>query len=172
MTRATMSGAPPGGIVTMILTGCVGYCASALPVSTSASNRNVMRFMSMSLRLDAALFDHPPPLLLLAFEMRNRFLRGTGDHRHTALLVGLDLVGRRHDFPDVRIERVDDGSRRALGRADHEPGVELVARYAGLRHGRQVGHGGNALRARHRKRAQPAALHIRGLLRDIAERGC
>src|SRR5204862_582686 len=68
---------------------------------------------SNSLRLDAALLDHPPPLLLLAGEVRGRFLGAARDHGQAAILVELHLVRSGEHFADVRIQRVDDRARRA-----------------------------------------------------------
>src|SRR2546427_3805772 len=44
-----------------------------------------------SLRLDAALLDDPPPLLLLAFQVSGRLLRRARDYREPPLLVELHL---------------------------------------------------------------------------------
>src|SRR5712671_216159 len=83
---------------------------------------------STSLRLDAALLDDAPPLLLLAFQVRGGLLGRARDDRQTPLLVELHLFGGGERLADVRIQRVDNRTRRALRRRNHEPGVELVAR--------------------------------------------
>src|SRR6266480_3477489 len=56
-----------------------------------------------SLRLDAALLDDPPPLLLLAFQVSGRLLRRARDYREPPLLVELHLAGPGEDLTDVRI---------------------------------------------------------------------
>src|SRR3954469_9805769 len=67
------------------------------------------------------------------------------------------------------MQRVDDWTRRSLGRRDDEPRVEFVTGHARLGDGGQLGHGGIALRARHGEGPHAAGFHVADFLRDVAE---
>src|SRR5215510_9950666 len=93
------------------------------------------------LRRDVVGADHLAPELELALEQRGggfrRLLVG-GKHIHAALLEGLAHLGIGERVAQRGVEPLDDRPRRAGGREQHVPEIEIELFVADLAHGRQL----------------------------------
>src|SRR5690348_700093 len=89
-------------------------------------------------RLDAGLLDHLLPLAELDLdevaELAGRAGKGLEAHRLEPALDGRVI----DDPPQLLVEPVDDLRRRARGRDDPGPGIEVEAGHAFLVEGRQL----------------------------------
>src|SRR5260370_22116251 len=140
-------------IVAPLVASNVGRSASTKPWAAPPL-KTLTVFVSViarSLHFDAGLLDQLGPLVGVAPQEGIELTRRQG-HGNGALL-GPGFADRRlgDDPGDLGIQPVDDLLGRALGRHDAEPDRRLIARHAGLAHGRHVGQHGRALLARRRQ---------------------
>src|SRR5579859_5522935 len=99
-------------------------------------------FLAMSVRLDSRIVDDLGPAANLAPEEAGELLRAARHDLDAHLAEALlDFRGREH-FHHFRIQALHDVARRAGDRKHAEPDAHVVARDAGLVHGRNVGREG------------------------------
>ncbi len=107
-----------------------------------------------------------PLLLVLDDEFCKRFGAVADPLETLGGEIRLGEIWRLHDRGEFRVELLDDGSGRALGREHAEPGLErgLIGRQTRFGEGRHAGHQRIALRPRHQ---QPLDLTLVDLARDV-----
>src|SRR5882672_12904769 len=130
--------------------------AAQHPASNRARNASMVFSRACSarflLRLDAGFLHDLRPFDRLRGDEAAELLRA---HLRGFSALGLEALlrfSRGEDHRELPVQPLDDGTRRSGRRDDAPPVGRLVAGHARLRDRRQVGEGGDALRAAHAQR--------------------
>src|SRR5207249_7557363 len=132
-------------------------CAS-FPVTTRRMGRSFSVMWFYSIQLQVRLLHDRCVSVVLSFEELGIFLRRVARRVLAQGEEAFPDFGNLEDLADFPRKPPGNFARRSRGRHEADPAGHLVAGEL-VGDGRQLGHGGGALCARHAKRPQATRLH-------------